>query len=153
MATAIPKAIAAPCSIAHPSSGDALDAVDDQQHCNERLQCAQDVHAAGSGIAELGQQDGAKREQQKHDGHVDEEHRAPPELGQDEAADQRADGGAGREARNPDPIANVRSRSSRNMLRMRESVEGASAAAANPCTARAAIKRRGAGSERRRAAR
>ena len=37
------------------------------------------------------------------------------------------------------PIANVRSRLSRNMLRISESVDGASVAAAMPCTARAAI--------------
>ena len=81
--------------------GQALDAVDDAQHGNDRLRGAQRIHVAGARVAELRQQHRTQDEQHEHDRHIDEEHRAPPEVRQNHSAEHRTDDGAGREARHP----------------------------------------------------
>ena len=49
------------------------------------------VEPPGVGVAVLGQQDRAGDQQQHHHRHAEQEHRAPPEVLQQHAADQRAD--------------------------------------------------------------
>ena len=118
---------------------DLLQAVDHRQHGGDRQQRAQQVRAAGRRVAEFGQQDRAGDQQQHHDRHADQEHGAPPEVLEQDPADQWPDGGAHGEAGAPDADRFVRSTSSSNIVRSSDSVDGTSAAPARPSSARVAI--------------
>ena len=78
-------------------------------------------------------------QQQQHDGHVDEKHGAPPEVLEQQPAEQGTERATGGEAGDPHTHSNVCSCGSRNMLRINERVEGARVADATPRIARAAI--------------
>ena len=83
--------------------GELLDAVNDRQHGDQRQGRAEQVQPTRTGIAVFRQEPWPQREEQQHyrDGH--QEHGAPPEVGEQCAADQRADRGTGREAGSPHP--------------------------------------------------
>ncbi len=81
-----------------PVRGGLLDGVHDTDHADQGEGDAQQVPRAGVGVAGLGQQLRADDDQDGHHGQVDQEDRAPPEVLQQEPADDRADrrtGGGG----------------------------------------------------------
>jgi hypothetical protein len=83
--------------------GGPLHAVDQGEHRDDRQRRARDVEPARRRVADLGQQPRAHQQQQRHDGQVDQEHRAPPEVLQQHPRDERADHGAGGEGGDPQP--------------------------------------------------
>ena len=80
-----------------------------------------------------------QRPDQQHDRHIDQEHRTPPEILQQQAADHRADGRAAGDHRGQMPIASARSRSSVKTWRTMDSVAGIIIAAPTARNNRAAI--------------
>ncbi len=81
--------------------GDPLEAVHHRQHAQQRLRHAGRIQPAGVGIAILGQQLRPQQQQQHHHRHRRQEGGAPPEPFQQQAAHQRADRAADREAGDP----------------------------------------------------
>ncbi|ESU47490.1 Fe2+ transport system protein B [Streptomyces sp. HCCB10043] len=81
----------------------ALDAQDDAQHPGRGHQRAQYVPRAVVPAARFGQQPAAERQDHGHQRDVDQEDRAPPEVLDQEAADDRPGGGADRGDRGPHP--------------------------------------------------
>ncbi len=75
--------------------GQFLDRVDDADHADEGEGDAGQVPGARVRVLRLGDQLDADEDEDGHDGQVDEEDRAPPEVLQEEAADDRSDGRAG----------------------------------------------------------
>ncbi len=75
----------------HAVLRDELQPIDDRQDRRARERGAQNVGCAGVGIPVLRQEKRPHGEQQDHDGHADQEDRAPPEILQDNAAKQRPD--------------------------------------------------------------
>src|SRR5687767_5349219 len=67
--------------------GEALDSVDHRENGGERQGRAEEVGASGVRISELREQRASHCENQHHDGHADEKHRAPPESLEQNAAD------------------------------------------------------------------
>ncbi len=80
-----------------------LDAEDDAEHPGRGHQRAQHVPRAVLAAARLGQQPAGQRQDHGHQRDVDQEDRAPPEVLDQEAADDRPGGGADRGDRGPDP--------------------------------------------------
>ena len=107
------------------------------------------VEPAGVGVAVLGQHDRPEHEQQRHHRHAEQEHRAPPEVLEQEPAEHRTDRAAGRERRDPDADRDRALRGSWNMLKISDSVDGASVAPAMPEQRAADDQHLGAGRERR----
>ena len=76
-------------------------AEDEREHRDERERRACEIDPAGARVAILGQERRAEDEEQHHHRDGEQEHRAPPEILEQRAAEQRADRGAGRVARDP----------------------------------------------------
>ncbi len=87
---------------AEPVAGQRLQPVHERQDRGQRQRDARQVEPAGRGVALLGQHPRAEDEQQAHHRHAHQEHRAPPEVLQQHAADHRAERGAAHEAAHPD---------------------------------------------------
>ena len=85
------------------AAGDFLQAVDEPEQAEQRERGAGQVKLRRGGIALLGEQARSENEQQKHHRHGDEEDRAPPEVFEQGAADERPDRRAEAEARDPHP--------------------------------------------------
>ncbi len=78
-----------------------LDGVDDAHDAHQGQRDAGDVPGAGIGMAGFGDHPDADDDQEGHHRKVDQEDRAPPEVAQQKAAEDRADGGTGRGHRAP----------------------------------------------------
>jgi hypothetical protein len=74
-----------------------LDGVDDTEHAQHRQPDTRQIPRSRLRISMLGQQHDAADEQDNHDGHVDQEHRAPPEVLEEEATEHGTERGARRE--------------------------------------------------------
>ena len=80
-----------------------LQPVDRREHGGQRQESAHEVDPARSGIPELGQENGPKCQEQDHHGHAHQEHRPPPEVLEQDAAERRADRRPRRVAGDPHP--------------------------------------------------
>lgn len=78
-----------------------LDAPDDGQQRGEREHRAQQVEPAAGRCSELREQQRAEDQQQRHGRQVDQEDRAPPEVGEQQSADHRAERDTGGHHRRP----------------------------------------------------
>lgn len=81
--------------------GDQFEAVDHGQDGDQRHHRAAEVQPARLLVTVLRQQNGTEYEQDHHDGDADQESRAPPEVVQQESAEQRSEGATHREAGHP----------------------------------------------------
>ena len=87
----------------HPALGRALDdAVEQAAEAGHRQPGPDRVERLGVGVLGVRHQHPAADQRRQHEGHVDQEHRPPPEVLQQEAAGHRADGGAGAGEAGPD---------------------------------------------------
>ena len=86
-----------------PILRDLLEPVDHAQDGEQRHRGAGEVQAASLGVPILGQGARAKDQQEHHDRDTDQEHRAPPEELEEEAAEHRSDRPAGGVRRDPEP--------------------------------------------------
>jgi hypothetical protein len=82
--------------------GELLDGVDDPDHADQGEQHAQRVPRSGRRVLRLGDHLDPDHHEHRHDRQVDQEDRAPPEVLQQEPADDGSDGGARRCHRSPD---------------------------------------------------
>ncbi len=82
--------------------GGLLDRVHDTDHADQRQHDADQVPGSGMRGPRLGQQLDPHKDQDRHHGQVDQEDRAPPEVLQQEPADDRAHGRAGGRGGAPD---------------------------------------------------
>ena len=76
---------------------------DRAEHADQGQGRAGGVDASRAGSPELRQEHTAQRQEHDHRGHGHQEDRAPPEVAQEDAGDQRGDHSSQREARGPDP--------------------------------------------------
>ena len=79
-----------------------LDRVDDAQHADHGQADARQIPRPRFGVAVFGQQHQPADDQDDHRRDVDQEHRAPPEVFQQNTSDHRSECRAGRERRRPD---------------------------------------------------
>ena len=80
------------------AAGDLLEAVDDRQDRGEREHRAGEVDVRAGVPLGLRQHPAADDDEQDHERHAEQEGRAPPEVLEQDAADERADGHAAHEA-------------------------------------------------------
>src|SRR3989442_6699244 len=78
-----------------------LQAEDRGKHGHDRERGARDIHAPRVRVAELRKESRSEEQEQRHHGHSDQEHGAPPEVLQDHPAQEWTKGAASREASNP----------------------------------------------------
>src|SRR5205823_5950277 len=100
---------------------------------------ADQVRPARTRISVFRQQPWPENQEQQHhrDGH--QKHGTPPEVGEQHPPTSGPMAAPAEKLADHTPMAKVRCCGSRNMLRIRDRVEGARVAEAMPCSARAAI--------------
>ena len=119
--------------------GQRFDCIYQREDRCQRQNRARRVGGPGVDVTELRQDPRPEHEQRDHHRQVDEKHRSPPEELQHDPADGRSGDPAERETGDPDPDGGTALLCMGNIVRISDSVEGASVAAATPRTARAAI--------------
>ncbi len=86
---------------AQPVFGRSLQPVDHQQDAGERKDSAEKIDGLCVGIAVFGQELRSDRKKQHHHRHCQQKHRAPPEILEHHAAEERTDYATDRVAGNP----------------------------------------------------
>ena len=89
---------ASPADVARPN-----DSEHDDRDSSDRQQHADRIQATGLRVARVGNEPGHEHERDGDDRDVDEEHRAPPEVRQQQAAGDRADRDREADRAGPDP--------------------------------------------------
>jgi hypothetical protein len=78
------------------------DAIGQGHQAGDRQQHTDQVDLSGTRVTRLRHQDGDRKQTEQHDGHVDQEDRPPPEVFEQEPAEQRADGNGQTDRAGPD---------------------------------------------------
>ena len=79
------------------------DAVHEEHQAGDGGEHADEVDPPGAGVLRLGHQQRGRHHARGAERHVDQEHRAPPEVDEQQAADDGADGDADADGDGPDP--------------------------------------------------
>ena len=111
-----------------------------QAEAGDRQQRAERVGPLRVGVERVGDERDREREPEQRDRHVDQEHRAPGEVREQQPADDRAERDAGSRGRRPDAERSLALTGDRvNVFVMIDSVAGMISVAPMPMLARAAI--------------